>query len=325
MLLFASTALAILLQTPQSSQPPSQGPPQSSKDEKRQGTTEQRVGRKDNTKADNASSAVEKPRSEITSRKDQQTSDEDKSDPSSGWFKGSTIATAIATLAIAVLGFLQWRAMHKQRLAMEEQAKYMGQALSETVKAANAATENAESSKRQVSVMEAQSASTKQAADAATVGALAAQQSAQVIINSERAWLLLEKGPTGNVTPGGIAFQFKNHGRTPAWITEINTALVLSKRILLDIDPSVLEVRPFNNFVVVPGETTRPWVNNLKPLDAPPDEFNATWVFFFGIVKYRDIFQQARETGFLFQFVENPGDDGGVWLPSGRPESNYNT
>ena len=56
--------------------------------------------------------------------------------------------TAIATLAIAALGCFQWYAMHRQRIAMEDQARYMKEGLAETRKAADASRDSADTAMR---------------------------------------------------------------------------------------------------------------------------------------------------------------------------------
>jgi hypothetical protein len=83
--------------------------------------------------------------SEIASWKNQQTSQEGKGNTSSDWWlKWSTIGTAFATLAIAGLGGFQWWAMHKQRLAMDAQAAYMKDGVTENKKSADAAVASAD-------------------------------------------------------------------------------------------------------------------------------------------------------------------------------------
>jgi hypothetical protein len=137
------------------SQPPPPGPRKATQNNKAQATGEQTVAPKNQNNADHTSAAIDKLTSEIASWKKQQAATKDENDSSSGgWLMWSTIATAFATLAIAGLGCFQWRAMHKQRIAMEQQAQYMRDGLALTEISANAAKLAADTAKRALEVTE---------------------------------------------------------------------------------------------------------------------------------------------------------------------------
>ena len=126
------------------SQPPTPGPTKTTQKDQGKAIGKQGVTSDNQSESDVVSTAINKLSSEITTWKNQQAAENTKHDSSSGgWLMWSTIMTAIATFAIAGLGGFQWWAMHKQRIAMELQAGYMKDALTETTKAANAAKESA--------------------------------------------------------------------------------------------------------------------------------------------------------------------------------------
>jgi hypothetical protein len=132
----------------QPSQPPSPTPTKPTQDNQGKSAGKDSVGPSNQGDTNSISAAIDKLKSELASWKNQQaTENSQKNTSPNGWLKWSTIITAIATLAIAGLGIFQGWAMHRQRLAMEEQAKYMSDGLVETRKAANAATESAKAAR----------------------------------------------------------------------------------------------------------------------------------------------------------------------------------
>jgi hypothetical protein len=117
------------------SQPPSPSPTPPTKNNQSQTAGKDPIATNDKNNSNSVSAAIDKLTSEIASWKNKQTADNSDGNASSdGWLKWSTIISAVATLAIAGLGGLQWWAMHKQRAAMEEQANYMREGLAETRK-----------------------------------------------------------------------------------------------------------------------------------------------------------------------------------------------
>jgi hypothetical protein len=158
---------------------------------------------------------------------------------------------------------------------------------------------------------------TAKAADAATA-------SAQFVINSERAWVLFEqlKGRPGDM----VAISFKNHGRTPAWFTEVRAHFVFSDPEVKNIEWDKLQMFPYKQ-VIVSGESTAEFrlpldMNRLvQPEIWPPGDSVV-----YGMIRYRDIFGQQRETTFCYAYhLLSDGSGTGEWKQSGPPEANQNT
>jgi hypothetical protein len=119
------------------SQPPSPSPTKAGEAYKNKATPEEPKAEAGNQPA-SPSSADSSKRSPDTATKDQQLPTAQSSDkaPSDRWSKASTILITLFTGALAWLALLQWRAMQKQ-------ATYMRDALTETAKAADAAKDSA--------------------------------------------------------------------------------------------------------------------------------------------------------------------------------------
>jgi len=181
------------------SQPPAPTPTKPSHDDQRKSSTENSKGRSNQGSTKSVSTTGTKSTSEVTggNKSNLATESENKTSPE-WWLIASTIISALATVAIALLGYFQWQAMHKQRLAMEEQARYMRDTLEENKKSADAsvvsadaARSSAETASRQAALLERQAATSeesiqiaKQSADAATKSADAAQASVSMARNA---------------------------------------------------------------------------------------------------------------------------------------------
>lgn len=180
--------------------------------------------------------------------------------PSDWWLKLSTVVTSVATLAIAGLGFFQWRVMHKQRLAMEQQANYMRDGL----------------------------ALTRQAADAAKL-------SAESFLADQRAWLFVdvEGGPPESYHPDQLVgdgvssdWEFRvlltNHGKSMAEVISAESHIeVVRKGVEL---PSIPAYRTDD-------------VSNLRPngaFPAPPTAQRLLFVLTFPTDRLRPIYEQEE-------------------------------
>src|SRR5580698_625967 len=63
----------------------------------------------------------------------QKSGKQDTDDPSSNWWLiGSTVVTALATIAIAYLGYRQWLTLRDHHSVMDRQAGYIRDALAQT-------------------------------------------------------------------------------------------------------------------------------------------------------------------------------------------------
>src|SRR5579862_4177197 len=114
--------LAVLLASRASSPTPTK----SNQNDEAHAAHEKRVGKDNQGDAKSISSAIDKLTSEVTSWEQRQSRSQNIYDrPSEWWVKAGTIMSAIATVAIAILGGLQWWAMRSQRAVMKEQAGLM--------------------------------------------------------------------------------------------------------------------------------------------------------------------------------------------------------
>jgi hypothetical protein len=164
-----------------------------------------------------------------------------------------------------------------------------------------------------------QSKDTKQALDWAKESAIAAKTSAdaalanaQAIINAERAWITAnaEWRPDEamhivareNRSSMNIRFRFQNQGRTPAWITSKGFGCMIRDSVP---DEPELDSDSFNVTegleVINAGGT---FLEDQMLMDYA-NASTAKFVIVYGLVKYRDIFNQRHAT--LFGYRIFPG------------------
>ena len=175
-------------------------------------------------------------------------------------------------------------------------------------------------------------------ANAAKISALASKASADAVVNSERAWLLLGDftEERQNYRPEGINLYltFKNYGKTPAWVVEHCFHFVrIPKRTytLEPFEPYDPQIIPFGE--PVPPDKPYPRICAQLELDEEivgrpdlPSDF-----IFYGYIKYQDVFypttRQMRVTHVRKRF-ERTQDDviqdrPGRWVDDGPPEANW--
>ncbi len=153
----------------------------------------------------------------------------------------------------------------------------------------------------------------------AKASADAALLSAQAVVSSERAWLIVEDLTvqplvelTNERTKIQFTLRFKNEGRTPCWITEKRICFQMVERLPDEpfFDGTSLA---FNNpeeepvgvarHSLLAGELVCNGVH-LMVLETPGDEhaFKGNIPVLYGLIKYRDPFSGDRKTFFGFQF-----------------------
>ena len=149
------------------------------------------------------------------------------------WSRASTILITLFT------GALAWLA-HRQHQAIKEQAEYMRDGLALTKQAAEAATVSANAAKQSSEIAGAsleaireQTTVAKLAAESAADNAVAAKTMAQTMINTERAWLLLSVKTNIVGVPHRVHIQFRNSGRSPAFLTEVRFDFLSSPMAIL--------------------------------------------------------------------------------------------
>jgi hypothetical protein len=168
-------------------------------------------------------------------------------------------------------------------------------------------------------VVAKQTVETAKSTTAGQIAAEAAKDSANALIDSERAWLLIEIDP---LTDGGQDIPFIgqgtsetgqprtrfysdikliNGGRSPCWITDA--------RLKFEIVDSLPEVPDFASQQTEEGWVGTPFGTEGKPFrytwmpSFGGRESDATMTVVYGVVKYRDIFGQDRTTNFGFKVV----------------------
>jgi hypothetical protein len=263
--------LIVLLGVLAQSQPPSPTPRKTAQNNKRKADSKQGEASNNQNATDKISTAIEKLTSEIASWKKQSSSTPQKNDtPADWWLKWSTILSAVATLGIAVLAFFQWRAMRGHKEALDAMATNMRTGLTETTKAANAATKSA---------------------DVAEL-ALRVSQRADVLLDN--ASMLDSAGVTGSPIKADsyVNLGFKNFGNT--------RALNVCFKMRLEI-PGVPEGdNPTGPQVLGPGDTQHirfaPLGSFLVSSTADGIRLGTISLRFSGTVAYDDVFGNHHTT-----------------------------
>ena len=165
-----------------------------------------------------------------------------------------------------------------------------------------------------------QTKATQESASAAKDAANAAKANADAVINAERAWVFVEIAPTGgsvtfgeNWTMGAYSFGFsvdlvcRNEGKTIAWITEKRIALAS-----VDIPPKDQQWEGIPIVETAPDERVVPSGDFASThLVECADTLGEKTAIIYGLVKYRDIFDQPRYTRFGHRLTK----DRRRWVP----------
>ena|SRR5208283_3017947 len=147
-----------------------------------------------------------------------------------------------------------------------------------------------------------QSWETRKAAQAAEGMIEPAKTQTQHLINSERAWLMESIGwgmsplrlvqntsSAGDIgTSASIDVFWSNHGKTPAWVTEVQVKMLVTERLPEEPDMSNADIL-YGPYPVVPGN--RPRTDGHRffvQADGWAELGQLTAVY--GIIKYRDAF-----------------------------------
>jgi len=149
-------------------------------------------------------------------------------------------------------------------------------------------------------------------ATAANKAAKIAQDTAEVLINSERAWVMAELkwpritepqyisvGATSDRT--AVALHIRNEGRTPAWITETLVRFDIVDRVPDEppFDAPCDPAQVIHKYRRVPLSVApmAPETWYREPLECPRGSETATYLLS-GFVRYEDIFGKSRQTIF---------------------------
>ncbi len=202
-------------------------------------------------------------------------------------------------------------------------------------------TRQANTMERQTAVMERQTAGIEQqvitsqtSAEAAKISANAAKASADALVNTERAWMILDKFNPTSPSSGPnniISIQFRNCGRTPAWITNFVARYVTNQgAITQTINFDAILPQPTPGEPITTDAPTRWYGEKLQGTgDLSEAEFRSVrrgelTLYCFGILKYRDIFDKDRETRFCFIYMP-PITSPEAWIYSGPADANKHT
>jgi type II secretory pathway pseudopilin PulG len=184
--------------------------------------------------------------------------------------------------------------------------------------------------KKQAEIMDEHRVSLAQLAKAAQDNAAAAKASADALINTERAWVIatpddnspvigfipsagagnLEMHLVGANQRNAVSFSLKSTGNTPARLVEI--AILYRKANRLDDIPTEPDYDgkiPLNDLPLVTGDSIG-FVQFLEPSPIlPKSEADAVcrqeaFLYAFGLVVYRDVYDRLHETrfGYVYHF-----------------------
>jgi hypothetical protein len=152
--------------------------------------------------------------------------------------------------------------------------------------------------------------------DEATKQSIAAKKSAEALINTERAWIMvelewvpgylgrelgsrkIEGGEQTFNTTAPIRFKYTNEGKTIAWIDEKLACFQIVKELPKQPDLSVLEMLdPVPEWIGVKGGGKLD-----RGLEADGQEnIEGAMSVVWGVIKYRDAFNARHETVFGFR------------------------
>ena len=163
---------------------------------------------------------------------------------------------------------------------------------------------------QQVHEMRNTSRQTDRLIEEATKQSIAAKKSAEALINTERAWIMVEldwvpgyprvllaDGSHGPYTSAAIRFTYTNEGKTIAWIDEKRACFQIVTELPKEPDLSalkILELEPEWLGVQGKGQLDE---TLETPRHATRDEILVIW----GVIKYRDAFNNEHESVFGFR------------------------
>ena len=151
-------------------------------------------------------------------------------------------------------------------------------------------------------------------AKAAQASAEAARLNAQAVIDSERAWLVVEIGQLPDIVPKPneveilwLAPHIKNYGKTTARIEKISIRQhQIPTKDTLPPEPEYLEETTVN-FVLPPQVWARPWQLGIPTSDFYAIRQETISLYFYGYVDYKDLGKEQRQTRFCFRYIVQSG------------------
>lgn len=189
------------------------------------------------------------------------------------WTAGATVALALVTLILAIYTYRLWRA----------------------------AREGAQ----------AQAESTREALQVAQRSADAAVTSSEALLAAERAYLFVEV-VQNTVTiddsfPRQVSVKIWNHGRTPAELTRIRSYMSVSETVPQELLATEDSEQELPAGVGLPPRTALDLTLEVRFNDGQLFQVSTLTkaMYCIGRIEYRDMFGQARATGFCWRFVQS--------------------
>lgn len=289
----------------QQSQPPSPAPRKPAHTNQSGASPEQKKTSANDQTTTDLISAMNQLTAAMAAENQQQSREQtDKKSPSDGWAIANAILVTIFTGALAILAFLQWKAMHRQADIYDRQREILDK--------------QAEISAKQLSIIESEKDVANQRyseqLELATKQANTARQSADVLIASERAWVSvtidwspgysglfisahMEHGHTVHGYMTTVRMTYKNDGRTPAWINE--------RRANLEIFNNLPDTPPIERAEIIKHGIESLAAGQEKSFDTPLScEGTQTMdnlAVIYGVVKYRTAVGIAGESVFGYR------------------------
>jgi hypothetical protein len=219
----------------------------------------------------------------------------------------------IYVIVTAIAAFVAWRAL----IAIRIQGHWMKKQLAEMRIAR----------KQTVTEMQAAGEQTRQLIAQAESTAKATRASADALVASERAWIMVEAFPAGNSKPfkspdGAIGVdarcECKNEGKTGAWINEIKCVLEFTP-LQLPEKPNFENVEPYHSVPRPIASRGDPETYVIQP--GCFGDWNKKILILYGVVKYKNMFGQDCATTFGYT-VSREGEFRRI---TGYPAYNENT
>jgi hypothetical protein len=193
--------------------------------------------------------------------------------------------------------------------------------------------------KSQAKIMRTHAAELKNLAIAAGDNARAAKDNADGLINSERAWLLIQmkfSSPSARdgayfwsdsrplsveevlrgdyLKPETAEYIIENYGRSPGWITSQWANVKIVKSINGLPEEAGYFSRPGSLLVEKSNQLIEPRGQKKRSIEIPASNLDSvsrreSFLYVYGIIKYRDVWNKEHETCFCFLWhVPGPGD-----------------
>jgi hypothetical protein len=241
---------------------------------------------------DELTDAVNKLAANVAAQNQQSsTSKQNYKTSSDWWLKLNTGVVTLATLALAILAFCQWRAMHRQ-------AEYMRNGLRVSIRATRISRQSA----------------------------IAAKASADSLKSIERPWLLIESfdytfGPfqqeDGERRNAYYSvWRFRNYGKTPARILDVGGDLIDIRHIgELPPTPAYRKAPHYTDYGILAPDAKSDLVE-VPAHGSITEQQSRLKLVVMGFVRYADPWDEEHETRFCYVRDQFTGNNDMIGPPS---------